>query len=341
MFENTNVRTELDEINRAIVQRELEDRRRRLHQLPPSGLAAATEALVVVDQALERLEGGSFGACSRCDGHVEAERLIANPLATVCLECLTGAERGALERDLALASQVQATLLPPRTFATVGWTGHYTYTPHGTVGGDYVDVIMPAGGNGDVFVFVGDISGKGVAAAMLMSHLHAAMRAMTNRHCSLGDLLAKANVMLHGASMTSLYATLAAVRLSADGTVEIATAGHPPLFLVSTSGARPLSTPGLPIGLFAGAEYTTKTVSTEPGDAVVLYTDGVSESVDAEDRELGVQSIGWTLDRSTQTFPKALVQSVESAASSHRGGAQPSDDVTVAAIQRCPTAEMS
>ena len=144
----------------------------------------------------------------------------------------------------------------------------------------------------------------------------------------------RSNRLLFGASSANLYATLAAVRLAPDGTAEIATAGHPPVVVLGRDGAWPVATRGFPIGLFGEAEYDTAVVPLEPGDAMVLYTDGVSESVDSHGNELGVERLVRALSAVTDRSPEAIVEAAVEAASLHRGATVAHDDLTVAAVRR-------
>src|SRR5262249_52287854 len=101
------------------------------------------ELLRQVDSALERLDGGTWGRCAVCLETVEPDRLAADPLVTVCLGCLSPAERQALERDLEAAAQVQAALLPPRQLAHDGWEVALLWEPLGPVSGDHYDLLRP------------------------------------------------------------------------------------------------------------------------------------------------------------------------------------------------------
>jgi sigma-B regulation protein RsbU (phosphoserine phosphatase) len=102
-----------------------------------------------VDSALERIDHGSFGVCEICLGTVEDERLRENPLARVCLDCLTPKQQRALEYDLELAAQIQKGLLPPSDLVVQGWDISYHYQPAGVVSGDYCDVIP--GNDGELY----------------------------------------------------------------------------------------------------------------------------------------------------------------------------------------------
>lgn len=320
---------------RVALRTTLIDRRHRLEELPPDAVNARVVGLLTeIDAALDRLEGPSFGACTRCDGFVEHDRLRADPLTTVCLDCLSEPERRALERDLELASRVQASLLPPRDFASGDWSGHYRYLPHGAVSGDYVDVLTNAGLDRDPVVMVGDVSGKGVAAALLMSQLHAVFRATADD--DLASMVARANRLLCAAAPSSAFATLVAARLGADGVVELCTAGHTPPLVLTAAGIELLPSDCMPLGLFCDAPYHTRSLHLDPGDALLLYTDGLSESASADDLELGTAGVASALKSSTWGTPADLVRIATEAASAHRNGGLAHDDLSVLAVRRQP-----
>ncbi|PWB74957.1 MAG: hypothetical protein C3F15_07050 [Holophagae bacterium] len=319
----------LSEIDRRALRSSLMDRRERLAALPAAAVGPRVAGLLAeVDAALDRLEGPDFGACTRCHLSIEEDRLRANPLTTVCLDCLNDEERRALERDLELASGVQASLLPPRDFAAGDWSGHFLYQPHGAVSGDYVDVLTPSGSGDDLLVMVGDVSGKGVAAALLMSHLHAVFRATAGS--GLVDMVERANRLLCAASPTSAFATLVAARLQPDGEVELCTAGHTSPLVVAASGIAELPADGMPIGLFCDAPFATRRLHLAPGDALLLYTDGLSESTTADGIELGSEGVRAALAVASWRTPAELVRVASAAAL----GYHRHDDLTVLAVTR-------
>ena len=146
--------------------------------------------LAEVDSALHRIEHGSFGVCEMCAGVVPSEELMENPLARVCLECLTPKQQRALEYDLELAAQIQKGLLPPADVAIAGWEISYLYQPAGMVSGDYCDVIKD---DGHLNFIMADVSGKGVAAAMLASNLRAVFRSLIPLRLPVEELMVRAN----------------------------------------------------------------------------------------------------------------------------------------------------
>src|SRR6267142_5819422 len=138
--------------------------------------AELTRLLEEVDAALHRMDIGVYGLCEVCHDPVETERLLADPLTRFCLGDLTPHEQRALEDDLQLAAEIQTGLLPKHDKKVDGWEVAYYYRPAGVVSGDYCDFID--GDNQSLHFVLGDVSGKGVAASMLMAHLHAMFRTL-------------------------------------------------------------------------------------------------------------------------------------------------------------------
>jgi len=242
-------------------QAQLVERRRRVEDLIARGGPARQleDFLSQIDEALDRFAAGTYGLCDACHEPIEAVRLRADPVIRLCLAHLTPSESLALERDLELASRVQATLLPPRQMTAGGWQIVYQYAPLATVSGDYVDVIRPDGGDGSPLLFLfGDIAGKGVAASMLMAHLHASMRTLVDLGFPLAQMMARANRVFCESTMLDHYATLVCGRLDSTGGLELLNPGHCPPLLLHEGSATPLEATGLPVGLFCVEDFTSR-----------------------------------------------------------------------------------
>src|SRR6516164_10170950 len=156
---------------------QLEARLERLeHLLQHQPSEQVTELITEVDKAIERIDTGHFGECTVCHDSVEADRLMHDPLISVCLGCLSPQQQRALEYDLELAARIQSGLLPQSDVRIPGWAVAFHYQPEGVVGGDFFDVI--GDGRGGAYFLVADVAGKGVAAAMLSGNLRAMFRAL-------------------------------------------------------------------------------------------------------------------------------------------------------------------
>src|SRR6202040_713669 len=192
--------------------------------------ASLSDLLSEVDAALSRIDQGTYGICETCHDPVEKERLLNDPLVRFCLDHLTREEQRALESDLELAARIQKGLLPPPELSAAGWQVRYQYEPAGPVSGDYCDVFESDGGL--LFLF-GDVSGKGIAASMLMSHLHATFRSLAGTDLPLDHMVAAANRIFSESTMAGQFATLVVGRASRDGSVELVSAGHLPVLHLS------------------------------------------------------------------------------------------------------------
>ena len=117
------------------------------------------ELLTQVDQALERIDNGTIGICEVCHDTIEEDRVLRDPLISVCLGCLTPRQQRALEYDLELAARIQNGSLPGTDVSIPGWEIAYLYRPAGVVGGDYCDVILD--NKGGVYFVIADVAGKG------------------------------------------------------------------------------------------------------------------------------------------------------------------------------------
>src|SRR5271170_799112 len=167
------------------IREQLEKRRQELTAAiaaaePAVATAPYLELLGEVDSAIRHMEKGTYGICEVCRDTIERERLIADPLVTMCIDHLTTADRRALEADLELAARVQRGLLPEKHVRFGDWHIHYEYKAAGMVSGDYCDLILPRERDGGLLFLLGDVAGKGVAASLLMTHMHAMFRSLSN-----------------------------------------------------------------------------------------------------------------------------------------------------------------
>jgi sigma-B regulation protein RsbU (phosphoserine phosphatase) len=317
------------------VRDELIARRERLaHMAVTVRESQLVELLRQVDSALERLDGGSWGQCAVCLGHVEADRLAADPLVRVCLECLSPAERKALERDLETASRVQSALLPPRQLEHDGWDVALLWEPLGPVSGDHYDMVRPRQAGEPLHLVIGDVAGKGVAASLIQSHLHALLRVLAVPEVSLAALLARANRLLCEVTLPAAYATLLAARLHTEGRVELASAGHTRPLLADRRGVRPVEGSGLPLGLFCEAEYVTRDLELAPGDTLVFYTDGWTEAATDEEGEYGIGRAAAVLRRVRDRPLAELLAACRADMAEFLAGAPRGDDLTMLALRR-------
>lgn len=332
--ENPSLASSTAENLQSGLRHELQLRRHKLERIAEQATDAQLDRLLgEVDAAIERLENGSLGVCELCHESIEPERLIADPLARFCLDHLPAEQARALEADLQLAARIQSRLLPDRDLRANGWSVAYEYRPAGIVSGDYVD-LLPCCDSGNLYFALGDVSGKGVAASMLMSNLAAMFRALVPLSTSLTELMAHANRVFCESTLPNMYATLVLGRATRDGEVEICNAGHPEPLLLGRDGLVNLDGASAPIGLFCSQTFTSTRVRLAPGDALLLYSDGISEALNPRDEEYGNSRLAAVLRQSsTMTAAGALAACVADVAQ-FQGNARQHDDQTVMMIQR-------
>ena len=315
----------------AFLQSELQERKRRLETAIARGPQTASLGglLREVDSALERMAQGSYGFCATCHDAIEQDRLLADPLVCYCLDHLTPAQRDALQRDLDLASQVQRNLLPQVGLRAGEWDTSYHYAPLGPVSGDYCDLISS---DGQLFFLLGDVSGKGVAASMLMAQLHALFRSLTYMSLPLAQIVTQANRVFCESALAGHYATLVCGQAKPNGEVEIHNAGHWPAIVVGRGGPVCIESTGLPLGMFCEADFSPTTMHLESGDTLFLYTDGLLETRRA-DEEYGIDRVTSLLRQHGGRRPADVIAACLNDLRKFADGSQ-LDDLTLLAIQR-------
>jgi sigma-B regulation protein RsbU (phosphoserine phosphatase) len=285
-----------------------------------------------VDAALERFAHGSFGLCETCSDPIENDRLATNPLLRHCIDHLTTQEQRALEADLDTARDVQHNLLPREPFRTSRLHTAFAYDPAGTVSGDYLDLIP--NDSDELLFFVGDISGKGLAASLLMSRLHAIVRTLAATQTDLSRLFQQANRLFCEGTLSTHFATLAAGHVCPDGTVDLCNAGHCPVLHVhADGGVDAIPSSGIPLGIFCNSAYDACRVTLAPGDALVLYTDGVTEARNPDGLFYGEDRLHALAARKNPTA-EGFVNTVVNELRTHRNGAAKYDDTTLLVVQR-------
>jgi phosphoserine phosphatase RsbU/P len=291
-----------------------------------------TALLREVDAALERFESGAYGLCEGCHDTVEADRLIANPMERFCLDCLSADEQRALEDDLTLASQIQRGLLPSHSLHVDGWHFDYGYEPARLVSGDYVDIIT--NGSGNLYFVLGDVSGKGVAASMLMAKLHAVFRSLIPLGLGVDQLTERASRLFGNSMLPGQYATLICGQASRDGSVSISNAGHPPALLKRKGRIEPISATGLPLGMFPNQKFSLGNLRLESGDTLILYTDGVPDAMNRRNETYGMSRLMDVTTRSGAFAPEELIANYLSDLSAFREGSPRVDDISIMGIRR-------
>lgn len=329
------------EVADRLVRQQLVDRRARLVAALPTapGQSGIHGLLAQVDAALERVEAATFGLCAACHDPIEPERLAADPLIELCLDCLTDGQRRALELDLALAARLQSGLLPPRTLHHSGWDVAFGYRAARVVSGDYCDAIV--GQHDRLHVIVGDVSGKGVSAALLMAQLHALFRTLASLAPSMEHMFSQVNDTLCKTALATHYATLVGTSAGSDGEVTVVNAGHPPPLVYQHGHVSEVDSAGLPLGMFSGQDYRATSVTLDPDDFLVLYSDGITEAENDTGQEFGRERLAGVVTQHAELPPSDLVRHVEAAVLAFSGASSHVDDRTVAVFRRASMRSLS
>ena len=261
-------------------------------------------------------------------------RTVTDRLGRYHLDYLSAAERDWLEQDMERAAEVQRQLLPDTHVRFEGWEISYCYQPFGPLGGDYCD-IMPCGNGGkELLLTLGDASGKGIAASLLMAQLHAIFHTLGSSHLAVQELVERANQILCHHAVSCSFATLVCVRATSEGDVEICNAGHCSPLLVGSAGVTRIESGGLPLGLFPNVHCDVTRKHLEKGDSLFFYTDGLTEASDGSEGEYGAERLLQQVQEAAALPPQAMIETCIENVAAFRAGVPSTDDVTVIAMRR-------
>jgi sigma-B regulation protein RsbU (phosphoserine phosphatase) len=249
------------------------------------------------------------------------------------------AKRARLNREIEIAREVQERLFPQQIPAVPGLDCAGTCRPASRVGGDYYDFLaLERGGLG---IAIGDISGKGIPAALLMASLQASLRgqAMDGGH-DLARLMTRVNRLVHDASPDNRYATFFYGQYDpATRRLDYVNAGHNPPILLRCDGSKVirLEEGGMVVGLMPDAAYSQASVVLRTGDVVVGFTDGISEAMNALDEEWGEERLLEALrSQGGDVVASRIVERIFERADAFVAGAPQHDDMTLVVVRVLP-----
>jgi len=246
--------------------------------------------------------------------------------------------RAGLERDLKTAQQVQRSFLPKKPPDLPGYEFFAHYEAAQEVGGDYYDFIPLPGPR--IAVMIGDVAGKGVPAALLMAKVSSDSRFCMLTQPSPADAVYHLNELMEEAGMLDKFVTLGACLLDPSShQVTFVNAGHnAPVLYHKANGAMTEATTldqtGYPLGVMDGIPYEATTITMQPGDVIVLFTDGVTEAKNKQEADFGMDGVYAALKASGPMTAKAMGQRLVAAAKQHFLGCKQHDDLTVACFGR-------
>ena len=250
------------------------------------------------------------------------------------------ADRVVMKRDLEIAKDIQAWLLPGAPLQIPGYQIAYATRPANTVAGDYYDVILRPGrepGADRILFVVADVAGKSIPAAMLMATFQASLRTLSTSGVALAELVAGVNRYACSNSQGGVRFTTAffAELDPATGDVAYVNAGHNVPILRKTSGtAERLEAGGIPVGIFAESSYQVGTTRLERGDWLVIFTDGIVEAVNGKNEEYGEPELIRVVDRESGAAPAELLRSLLGELDRYVGNTPQHDDMTCLLLKR-------
>jgi phosphoserine phosphatase RsbU/P len=242
--------------------------------------------------------------------------------------------RERMERELALATEIQQRFQPSGPPAVDGYEFQGISFSCYEIGGDYYDFIERH--DGKTLVALGDVSGKGTAAALLMSSLHAAMHAQVAAKTSLEETVTSINKYLSENTPANRFITLFVAELDpSSGDLKFINAGHnPPLIGRANGTIEQLASGGLPLGIMSLAAYEVGAVRLDHGDVLFIYSDGVSEANNLNEDEFGMDRLTQVISTNVARTASGIRDRVEAALSQFTGTAAPNDDITLVIVKR-------
>ena len=265
---------------------------------------------ITIERALVNLEAWRAATASR-------ERLVA------------------LENELDVANKMQQTILPTEFPSQSGFQIHGSMTPARVVGGDFFDVLYL--NNGRVGLTVADVSDKGVPAALFMMASRTLLKSAAMGLKSPREVLREVNDLLYDDNDAMMFVTLFyAVYDPATGELTYANGGHNAPLIVHVDGTSTIlpGTNGIALGVMPGMEYDERTISTSAGDTIVFYTDGVTEAVNDQGQEFGMDRLRQVFTAQPMRDAESATQAVFDAVSQFAGDVAQFDDITCLIFRR-------
>jgi len=240
-------------------------------------------------------------------------------------------EKARLDQEIRIAAEIQQALLPRLSYEGAFFGAAGSTLPCRSIGGDFFDYVELPGGQ---FAFaLGDVSGKGPPAALLSALVQGIIAAQSASTDGPSATLTRVNQAMLRRAIEARYATTFYGVLAPTGEVTSCNAGHNPPFVLGRDGLRRLDRGGPPLGLFDAIPFEEETVTLEPGDWVIVFSDGVSEALSAAGEEFGDARIAEVVRAHYDHEPTVLLEALLSSVRTFATGAPQSDDVTALVVR--------
>jgi sigma-B regulation protein RsbU (phosphoserine phosphatase) len=247
-------------------------------------------------------------------------------------------EKRRMEEELKVASEIQMRLQPFAPPKLDGWDMTGVSFPCREIGGDYYDFIHRKR-DSHLIVAVGDVSGKGTGAALLMSSLHAAVRAQSQTRASISEVMGEINGYIFENSPSNKFLTLFYGELDPEtGVLTYSNGGHnAPMLVRASADLERLDKGGLPIGMMQGVAYQEASITFERGDVLVIYSDGITESINEREEEFDEDRLIEVVKNNLGRSASGIRDRIDEALSRFVGTTAPVDDMTLMIIKRTDT----
>ena len=239
-----------------------------------------------------------------------------------------------IEEELKIANDIQTRLLPKTNPQINGFDIASKSVPAKEVGGDYYDFIQIDENN--IVICLGDISGKGMPAALLMANLQATLRGQALFTSSSGECLTRANKLLYRSTDKQNYATLFyGILDSSNDTFRFSNAGHnPPILMNSDKKVIRLTKGGTVLGFMEDFQFEEDSVNLKKGDTIIIYSDGIDEAFNIDDEEYGEENLLSIIKDILSLDAEKIIENVFESVRSHVQDAPQSDDITIVVIKK-------
>lgn len=245
-------------------------------------------------------------------------------------------KRQRLEEEMKIGREIQLSLLPTCCPELPGWEISACYEPAREVGGDFYDFVRAPDDQSRLRLVIADVSGKGVPAALFMASARTTLRAESITGCGPGDVLSRANqVLLLDRRLPLFLSAFYAMVDYTTGRVSFANAGHEsPLWGHADGRVEALEQHGIVLGLFPDAVYTEWSIEMQPGDCLILFTDGVTEARNDAGEFFGESRLEQVVAAQAAGAAGELLQAIVEAIAAFAGSTPPADDCTLLVLKR-------
>ncbi len=309
---------------------------RRRARLGPADEQDVQAHLAVIDDTLQKVDNDTLGICRVCKYPVEPELLEMDYTACVCLGDMSDEESAQLQFELGLAQHVQRSLLPQQAPDTTALEVAAFSRPAQIIGGDYFDFLnLPDGAHG---LAIADVAGHGIAASLHMASIQAALRSLAPLSSSPVEISQRVHrLFIHNSQFTTFVTLFLGAYNPQTHLLTYVNAGHnPPLLLRGAGGFWPsiewLAPTSPAIGLVEEGQFYQQEISLAPGDALLLYTDGATESENALGEPFGAERLAAAVQPAGASAHE-MVHLARQAITAFSGDRPQSDDLTLVAVR--------